>query len=107
MAALENDYSLKCKLAAVGLDPMADWVSYGCQTSAIPEGIILACACMFTKYLDAVPQAQNQLDGTPYSQTSNFADNLDNNGTVEYVDGLEPCFRNTAQFGKGCYGEHC
>ena len=106
MAALEDNYNLKRKLAAIGLEPMVDWVSYGCQISTIPGGIIMACATMFTQYLDAVPTVQDQLEGTPYSQTKNMDDNLDHNGCVEYRDVLEPCFHNTAKFGDTTYGQH-
>ena len=93
MAALEENYSMKCRLAAIGLQPMSDWVSFDCQHSTIPGAMIVACASMFTEYLDAVPQEQDQLNGTPYSETNNLEDNLDNNGCVEYANELEPCFR--------------
>lgn len=82
----------KVNTAALGLQPTADWVSFICQHSTIPGAMIVACASMFTEYLDAVPQEQDQLNGTPYSKTKNLEDNLDNNGCVEYRDGLEPCF---------------
>lgn len=107
MAALESDHGLKLKLRAIGLDPMADWVSYGCQSKNIPGSIIIACAKMFTKYLDDVPTDESHLAGTPYSQTKNMEDNLDDNGCVDYAKVLEPCFRNTALFGEDSYGEHC
>ena len=107
MAALEENYSMKCKLAAIGLQPMADWVSFGCQHSTIPGAMIVACASMSTEYLDAVPQDQDQLKETPYNETKNLEDNLDNNRCIKYKDELEPCFRKTAEFGEGAYGEHC
>ena len=107
MAALESDSGVRSKLAAIGLEPMADWVTHGCQTDAIPGWIIVACATMFTRYVDMVPQKDTDLQGTPYLETKQIEDNLDDNGVVEYVSVLEPCFRNTARFGTRCYGEHC
>ena len=104
LAALECDSILRGKLAAIGLEPMADWVTYGCQTDPIPGWIIVACAGMFTEHLNTVPKTQTDLDGTPYTKTNN---NLDDNGCVDYVNTLEPCFRNTAHFGTRTYGEHC
>ena len=86
---------------------MADWVTHGCQTDAIPGWIIVACAAMFTRYVDMVPQDETDLEGTPYFETTRMEDNLDNNGCVQYVDVLEPCFRNTARFGTRSYGKHC
>ncbi|KAL0035254.1 hypothetical protein WJX79_008737 [Trebouxia sp. C0005] len=98
-AALESDSGLRGKLAAIGLEPMADWVAQGCQTGAIPGWIIVTCAAMFTEYLGEVPRAQEELEGTPYLETKDIADNLEDNGCVNYRDTLEPCFRNTARFG--------
>ena len=85
---------------------MADWVSYGCQTSNIPGSIITACARMFTSYKDLVPITEKDLEGTPYAETTTPADNLDSNGCVEYLEELEPAFRHTASFGESCYGQH-
>lgn len=107
MAALESDPVLRGKLSAIGLEPMADWVKHHCQTSAIPGWIIVQCAAMFTKHLDMVPQLESDLQNTPYLETGHIADNLDDNGCVDYTNSLEPCFRNTARFGTRSYGEHC
>ena len=107
MAALEHDSDVIRSLLVIGLEPMADWVSHGCQTDAIPGWIIVACAAMFTRYVDMVPQTHADLDSTPYMETKAIEDNLDNNLVVEYVKVLEPCFRNTAKFGTRCYAENC
>ena len=107
MAGLEADSNIRSRLAAIGLEPMADYISHGCQTGAIPGWIIVACSAMFTRYVDMVPQDETDLEGTPYVETTNKDDNLDNNQVVEYVKELEPCFRNTARFGTRCYGKHC
>lgn len=107
LAALECDSTVRGKLAAIGLEPMADWVMHGCQTGAIPGWIIVACAAMFTEHLNMVPRTQTDLEGTPYTKTKDIADNLDNNGCVDYINTLESCFRNTAHFGTRTYGEHC
>lgn len=107
LAALESDSSLRGKLAAIGLEAMADWVAQGCQTGAIPGWVIVTCAAMFTEYLGEVPQTQEELEGTPYLKTQDIADNLEDNGCVHYRNTLEPCFRNTAHFGTRTYGMHC
>ena len=107
LAALESNHSIKQRLAAIGLDPMAEWVSYGCQTDKIPGSIIVACAAMFSAYLDDVPTEESHLDGTPYRDTDRLEDNLDSNGCVEYKLELEPCFRTAARYGDSCYAEHC
>lgn len=107
MAALESDFKLRGKLAAIGLEPMADWVMQGCQTGAIPGWIIVTCAAMFTEYLGEVPQTKEELEGTPYLETQDIADNLEDNGCVHYRNTLEPCFRHTAHFGTRTYGTHC
>ncbi|KAK9822279.1 hypothetical protein WJX74_002558 [Apatococcus lobatus] len=57
-------------------------------------------------FLDDVPTKASDLDGTPYKDTANLEDNLDNNGCVEYKAALEPCFRTAARFGDSCYAEH-
>ncbi|CAL5228611.1 g11774 [Coccomyxa viridis] len=107
LAALENDHGLKRRLAAIGLQPMADWVRYGCQTRKIPGSIITACARMFTSNRDLVPSSEKDLKGTPYAETTSLKDNLDHNNCVEYLEELEPVFRQTASFGESCYGKHC
>ncbi len=107
MAALESDHGVRRRLAAIGLEPMADWVAYGCQTSSIPGSVITACAKMFTSYRDLIPVKKEDLEDTPYSETTNLNDNLDENGCVEYLEELEPAFRQTASFGESCYGKHC
>lgn len=94
----ESDSSLRGKLAAIGLETMADWVTQGCQTGAIPGWIIVTCAAMFTEYLGEVPQTQGELEGTPYLETQDIADNLEDNGCVHYRKPLEPCFRNTFRY---------
>ncbi len=108
MAAL-NNHGLRRRLAAIGLEPMADWVSYGCQTRSIPGSIITACARMFTSYRDLVPSTKGDLKGTPYAEATKrgLKDNLDRNGCVDYLRELEPAFRQTASFGESCYGQHC
>lgn len=106
MAALESDSNLRGKLAAIALEPMADWVTQGCQTGDIPGWIIVTCAAMFTEYLGEVPQTKEELEGTPYLETQDIADNLEDNGCVHYRNTLEPCFRHTAHFGMRTYGTH-
>lgn len=107
MAALETDAELRSKLCAIGLEPMADWVTQGYQTNTIPGWIIVACASMFTEHAKLVPQDEKDLEGTPYTKTQNVEDNLDHNGCVECIGELEPSFRNTARFGNRSYGTHC
>ncbi len=106
MAALESDHGLRRRLAAIGLEPMADWVSYGCQFSKIRGSIITACAHMFTSYRDLVPTTEKDLEGTPYAESTSVEENLDGCGCVDYLGELEPAFRHTASFGESCYGEH-
>lgn len=107
MAALESNHGIKQRLAAIGLEPMIEWICYGCQTDNIPGTIIVACAAMFTAYLEDVPTEAYHLEGTPYEITDNLPDNLDSNGCVEYKAELEPCFQITARFGESCYAQHC
>lgn len=107
MAALESNHGIKQRLAALGLEPMVEWICYGCQADNIPGSIIVTCAAMFTAYLEDVPTEASHLEGTPYEHTDNLPDNLDSNGCVEYKAGLEPCFRTTARFGESCYAQHC
>ena len=107
MAAIEADPR---HLSAIGLAPMVKWVSHGCQTHDIKDdGIILGCAKMFSSYLEDVPRGEQDLEGTPFSQSENIKDNLDGNcnGCIDYNGNLEPVFRNTALFGRGCHGVHC
>ena len=109
MAALKN-HGVKRRLAAIGLEPMADWVSYGCQSSSIPGSIIVACAGMFTSYRDLVPTTKKDLEDTPYAETTKMEDNLDGDPStscVDYLGELEPAFRHTASFGESFYGQHC
>ena len=108
MATIEDDARVRRHLAAIGLEPMVKWVSRGCQTQDIRDDeIILGCAKMFSSYLKDVPEGTEDLEGTPYSESENIEDNMDNNGAVEYKATLEPAFRNTARFGRGCYMKHC
>ena len=100
MRALETDHSLRRKLATVGLDPICDWLAYGCQTQPIPGSIVVACASMFSKYLKELPSKETHLKGTPYSDSRRIEDNMDHNGCIEYKDELEPAFRDTARLGK-------
>ncbi len=44
---------------------------------------------MFTEYLGEVPQTQEELEGTPYLETQDIADNLEDNGCVHYRDTLD------------------
>ena len=90
MAALESDPVLRGKLSAIGLEPMADWVKHRCQSCAIPGWIIVMCAAMLTNHLDMVPRSNIDLHDTPYLETEDIADNLDDNGCVHYRDMLEP-----------------
>lgn len=68
MAALETDSGLRSKLAAIGLEPMADWVAHGCQNDAIPGWIIVACATMFTRYVEMVPQDVSKITSSKREQ---------------------------------------
>ena len=108
MSALES-YEVKSRLAAIGLDPICEWVIYGCQADNknMAGALIIAFAKMLADYLPDIPTKKTQLRGTPYAKSVRMEDNLDSNGCVEYKATLEPAFRITARFGPDGYGKHC
>ena len=106
MLALQTDEVLTTKLRVIGLGPMVDWVTRGCQVGGVRGDIICACAPMFTEFLPYVPARPEDLEGTPYHSTGDIGENIDGWSNPEYRQQIEPSFRNAASFGTECYGVH-